>query len=226
MSNGARPAVLVLLVTASVMTAPAAAQTGPELPRLTDGRPDLQGVWDFRTLTPLERPEERAGQARLTPEEAAEIETAEAQRAVEADRAAATRTESLPAGGSFVSYNDFWNDRGARVVDDRRTSLIVDPPDGRMPPPRPGARRQLAVADGDHEAPRDRPVRFLVGGIGLNGPEDRGLAERCLLGFNTGPPIVPVAPPGPLQPEHAALSDGGPRGRLHRDGARGAHRAA
>ena len=196
MSERWRPAVLVLLVTASVMTAPAAAQTAFELSRLADGRPDLQGVWDFRTLTPLERPEERAGQPRLTPEEAAAIESAEARRAVEADRAAAIRTERLPAGGSFVSYNDFWNDRGARVVDDRRTSLIVDPPDGRLPPPRPGARRQLAVADGDHAARRDRPVRFLVGGIGMRGPEDRGLAERCLLGFNTGPPIVPVAPRG------------------------------
>ncbi len=196
MSERWRLAVLILLVTASVMTAPAAAQTGSELPRLADGRPDLQGVWDFRTLTPLERPEERAGQPRLTPEEAAAIEIAEAQRASEADRVPAVRTESLPAGGSFVSYNDFWNDRGARVVDDRRTSLIVDPPDGRLPSPRPGARQQLAVAGDDGAARSDHPVRFLVGGIGLNGPEDRGLAERCLLGFNTGPPIVPVAPRG------------------------------
>ena len=194
MSERWRLAVLILLVTASAMTVPAAAQTGLELPRLADGRPDLQGVWDFRTLTPLERPEERAGQPRLTPEEAAAIEVGEVQRASEADRAPAIRTESLPAGGSFVSYNDFWNDRGARVVDDRRTSLIVDPPDGRLPSPRPEARQQLAAAD-DGASP-DRPVRFLVGGIGMRGPEDRGLAERCLLGFNTGPPIVPVAPRG------------------------------
>ena len=74
MSERWRLAVLILLVTASAMTVPAAAQTGLELPRLADGRPDLQGVWDFRTLTPLERPEERAGQPRLTPEEAAAIE--------------------------------------------------------------------------------------------------------------------------------------------------------
>ncbi len=160
-----------------------------------DGRPDLQGVWDFSTLTPLERPEDRAGQARLTPEEAAAIEAAEVQRAIEADRSG-IRTEPLPAGGNIVSYNDFWNDRGAGVVDDRRTSLIVDPPDGRMPSPRPGARQQLAVADGDHAAPPERPVRFLVGGIGMRGPEDRGLAERCLRGFNAGPPIVPVSPRG------------------------------
>ena len=188
--------VLILLVAASSMAAPAAAQTGFELPRLADGRPDLQGVWDFRTLTPLERPEARADQPRLTPEEAEAIEAAAVQQAIEADRPTGIRTEPLPAGGNIVSYNDFWNDRVVNVVDDRRTSLIVDPPDGRIPSPRPEARRQLAVADGDHAAPRDRPVRFMVGGIGLDGPEDRGLAERCLLGFNSGPPIVPVSPRG------------------------------
>ena len=195
MGNRGYAVVLILLVTASGMTAPAAAQTGFELPRLGDGRPDLQGVWDFSTLTPLERPEDRAGQARLTPEEAAAIEAAEVRRAIEADRSR-IRTEPLPAGSNIVSYNDFWNDRGAGVVGDRRTSLIVDPPDGRIPSPRPGTRQQLAVADGDHAAPPGRPVRFLVGGIGMRGPEDRGLAERCLRGFNAGPPIVPVSPRG------------------------------
>ncbi len=194
MSSRECAVVLILVVSASGMATPAEAQTGFEPPRLADGRPDLQGVWDFRTLTPLERPEDRAGQTRLTPEEAAAIEAGEAQRAREADRPTAIRTEPLPAGGIAVSYNDFWNDRGAGVVDDRRTSLIVDPADGRIPPPRPGARRQLAATD--DAAPPDRPVRFLVGGIGMRGPEDRGLSERCLLGFNSGPPIVPVAPRG------------------------------
>ena len=80
MSKPSCSVVLILLVAASSMAAPAAAQTGFEPPRLAGGRPDLQGVWDFRTLTPLERPEARAGQPQLTPEEAAAIEAAAVQQ--------------------------------------------------------------------------------------------------------------------------------------------------
>ena len=165
------------------LAASAGAQGGP--PRLPDGKPDLQGVWDFRTLTPLQRPEDR--EALLTAEEAAEIEAKAVQAAVDADRPSEVRTEPLPVGGNVGGYNNFWFDRGAGVVDDRRTSLIVDPPDGRVPGARPGVSRQ-ATEDGESK----RPVRFRVGGIGSDGPEDRGLAERCLLGFNSGPPIVPA----------------------------------
>ncbi len=158
-------------------------------PRTADGQPDLQGVWDFRTLTPLQRPEDRGDQATLTAEEAAEIEQRSVERAIEADRPSEVRTEPLPIGGNVGGYNNFWFDRGAGVVDDRRTSLIVDPPDGRIPPATPNTKRQATTDELD--AAPDRPVRFRVGGIGTDGPEDRGLAERCLVGFNTGPPIVP-----------------------------------
>ena len=179
-------AVLVLTALAVVLSVPAGAQPASDVPRLPDGMPDLQGVWDFRTLTPLQRPEDRAEQAELTAEEAAELEAAAVQRAAEADRPSEVRTEPLPAGGDVGAYNNFWFDRGAGVVDDRRTSLIVDPPDGRVPEAQPGADRQ-----GPGPGTATRPVRFRVGGIGSDGPEDRGIAERCLLGFNTGPPIVP-----------------------------------
>ena len=178
-----------------VFVAPAgvAAQESAEymVPRTPDGQPDLQGVWDFRTLTPLQRPADRAEQAVLTPEEAAEIEAAAVQRAAEADAPSEVRTEPLPAGGDVGAYNDFWFDRGAGVVDDRRTSLIVDPADGRVPARQPGVVEQGGAANAEDVA-STRPVRFRVGGIGTDGPEDRGLAERCLLGFNTGPPIVPA----------------------------------
>ena len=213
MSNRECAAALILFATASGMTAPAGAQTGFEPPRLADGRSDLQGMWDFRTLTPLERPAERAGQVRLTPDEASAIEDAEAQRAIEADRPTGIRTEPLPPGGIAVSYNDFWNDRGAGVVDDRRTSLIVDPPDGRIPPPRPGARRQLAATD--EAAPPDRPVRFLVGGIRDARPRGSRALRALPARLQQRPADRAGRPQGPLQPEHAALSDPGPRGRLH-----------
>jgi len=179
----------VLFVSSVCLSALVGAQTRVAPPRLPDGKPDLQGVWDFRTLTPLERPVERVDQVVLTAEEVAEIEASAVERAIEADRPSEIRTQPLPVGGNVASYNDFWFDRGAGVVDDRRTALIVDPPDGRVPTAQPGAKRQ-GGSDADDVRP-ERPVRFRVGGIGSDGPEDRGLAERCLVGFNTGPPIVP-----------------------------------
>jgi hypothetical protein len=137
-------------------------------PRTPDGRPDLQGTWDFRTLTPLERPDDLAGKEVLTAEEAVQLE----------DRAVKSRVDRPPAKGSPGTYNQFWFDFGNKVTATKRTSLVVDPPDGRIPPMTPAGQKR---AEQRAEAMR-RPA---------TGPEDRPLYERCIMGFNSGPPIIP-----------------------------------
>ncbi len=88
-----------------------------------DGQPDLQGVWTNATITPFERPTELAGKPVLTKEEAAELEK----------KAADNRVDRPPKAGDVGSYNQFWFDSGTKVVSTRQTSLVVDPPDGRVP---------------------------------------------------------------------------------------------
>ncbi len=173
-------ALLVAITVAALSPALAAAQeTGTAaLPRTSWGAPDLQGVWDFRTITPLERPEELAEQNALTDEQAAE-------RVAQALEQNVDRT---PPPGSTGGYNRFWVDTPS-FVENTRTSLIVDPPDGRLPALQPGAPHQLGSLGED--LPAERPIRYRAGGAGVDGPEDRGLAERCILGFAHGPPLLP-----------------------------------
>ena len=150
-----------------------------ERSRTRDDRPDLQGVWHFNTTTPLQRPERLGDKARYTEEEHAAL----------AARSAEFRPfDSQPPQGSVGAYNQFWWDRGG-PVDDRRTSLIVDPANGRLPPLTPQAIRQ--VGSTERHVPGPHPVRYRIGGVGADGPEDRGLAARCLLGYNVGPPLLP-----------------------------------
>ena len=115
-----------------------AAKGGWQAPRTADGQPDLQGVWTNATLTPLERPASLAGRAMLSEQEAADLERQAAQRATTVDT---NRRE-----GDVGSYNQFWFDSGTKVVSTRQTSLVVDPPDGRVPL-KPEAERQRDARD-------------------------------------------------------------------------------
>src|SRR5712691_10356249 len=146
------------------------------------GAPDLQGTWDFRTVTPMERPPELAGKATLTEKEAAEYEKRMVEQRNADKRHDTTRRRTVNGTADTedvaLAYNDFWWDRGTKVIGTRRTSLIVDPPDGRIPPLTPDAQKRLAAED----VLRERPAE---------GPEDRSTAERCIMGFNSGPPMAP-----------------------------------
>lgn len=146
-----------------------------QAPRTQYGDPDLQGVWNFATNIPMERPPAFADKAYLTEEDIANL---------------AARTEAglqaLNEAGAN-GYNTFWLEMGSGR--DNRTSLITYPENGRLPPIREGAPRVNGGLGPDVQG--ERPVRFIVGGIGKDGPEDRGLSERCLVGFNAGPPFTP-----------------------------------
>ena len=183
------PLVILVWTLASAMAATVVAQEY-EPSRTGDGKPDLQGVWDFRTLTPLERPESRGDQAVLTPEEVAEFDAQSVERERAAYAPSEVRDEPLPVGGNVGAYNSYWVDQGASVVDGARTSLIVDPPDGRLPALAPGV--EMVTLSLGEDLSGERPIRVRAAGIGADHWEDRGLAERCLLGFNSGPPIVPA----------------------------------
>jgi hypothetical protein len=171
---------------------PAAAKPAANVPRGPDGKPDLQGFWDFRTLTPLERPANLKDKAFLTEEEASALQKQTATRRAAAAAPSQTRQEPRAPGGGAAAvggYNDFWLDFGSNVVGDRRTSLVVDPEDGRLPARKPGVAYQAGSLMAD--MPPQYPMRVLSTGAEAEGPESRGLAERCLVGFNSGPPMLP-----------------------------------
>jgi len=134
-----------------------------------EGTPDLQGTWSFATLTPFERPAEFGTKAMLTKEEAA----AYAKKTLE------QRNMDRRDGGARAdverAYNDFWWDFGKQAS--LQTSLVIDPLDGKLPPMT--------------EQGKNRPRDFF--GTRFDNPEERPIAERCILGFNSGPPMLPSA---------------------------------
>ena len=172
------------------------------LPRTPDGHPDLQGIYDLATMTPLER---LPGHPPfLTKEKAEALEKAEAERRDKTPVGGDTSTpksffEALEkaGGGAVGGYNRFWLNQGAayNVVDGQvRTSIVVDPQDGHLPPHNAAARKRLAAARATPTSTaQERQDGVAEPSGAYDNPEQRPLSERCLLGFGStsGPPALP-----------------------------------
>ena len=166
---GSIPAATRTVVSAQATTQPGQADDSAT-PRTPDGRPDLQGIWNFSSVTPMERPPELEGKAELT-----EAEAAEFQRTLDEDR----RDRETNSWTFKTGYSaEVWFEDGRRQKL-TRSSLVIDPPDGRIPVMTPQAQERIAES-------RDAMERS-------EGPEDRWLSERCVVGFNAGPPMIPGA---------------------------------
>jgi len=139
-------------------------------PRTSDGQPDISGIWSNASIIPLERPKELEGKQFFKPEEMA---------AYEARVFARSSRDKQPAAGAVGTYNNFWWDGDSRRAPNFRTSLIVDPADGKVPPLTPAAQKR---AQEDRAYARAHPA---------DGPEDRTLLERCIHYPTAGPPMLP-----------------------------------
>ena len=167
---------------AITLATPTHAQSARHVPRTPDGHPDLQGIWTNATLTRLERPGDLAGKATLTDAEAHEYEKKDTE--VNTLDGSVDNSFNRATGGPGVgAYNNLFVDRGselARVDGVKRTSLIIDPPDGKIPP--------------ITEAARERNASMMRGFNRFDSVKDRPLSERCIIGFGStsGPPMLPV----------------------------------
>jgi hypothetical protein len=168
---------------------PAKVGSVPSTPRTADGHPDFNGIWTNVTITPLERPRDLAGKEYFTEQEAAAYEKLTVQQRNRDRREPGTERDVASA------YNDFWWDSGTKVVKTLRTSIIIDPPDGRMPAQ---THERLEMLAARREAARRRcgqPGCELENGGQpgpADGPEDRPLQERCL-SFGNATPMLPTA---------------------------------
>ena len=192
--------------------APGAGAQGSDVPRTPSGRPDFSGTYDVSTLTPMQRPTALGEKMSLTDEEAAEVAAIEARRMAERNAPSDPNRGAPPQGGdgsqgaagNVGGYNSFWIDRGTgayRIGGEWRTSILVDPPNGRFPPLT--AQRQRALRAARETGPRrraqnDGTAYWLETDLEAPGPyddmEQRPYAERCILSFGStsGPPMLPA----------------------------------
>ena len=178
---------------------PAAAQaTNTPSPRTAWGQPDLGGVWEFKTRTRLERPERYGDREFLTEEEAAEIEQEAIDRNTRLANRPAQRTEAIADAstrpgrwldqpnhpsleGAPGAYNYFWFDGGTTAVRTRRTSLIVDPPNGRLP----------AKTEAGQARSKAMGARSSFSDTAAESHLNLSNSDRCLMSGNAGPPMTP-----------------------------------
>lgn len=151
------------------------AQDNYSAPRTEWDKPDLRGVWNFSSVIPLQRPAFFGDKQYLTEDEITAL--------ANQTEAGFEAINNIGVGG----YDTFWLEMGENG--DNRTSLIIYPENGRFPETQEGVPVQVGGLGPDE--PGVRPVRMVVGGIAKDGPEDRGLSERCIIGFNSGPPFTP-----------------------------------
>ncbi len=147
-----------------------------EAPRTEWGQPDLQGVWNFASNIPMTRPAMFGDSEYMTQEQADQLPAM-----IE------KQYEALNEDG-VGGYNTFWVEATGRG-DNLRTSLITYPANGQIPERVEGVDIQVGGLGPDITG--TRPVRMVVGGIGKDSFEDRGISERCIVGFNSGPPFTP-----------------------------------
>ena len=172
--------VLILLLVHVPAIAQAPASAIAAVARTPWGDPDLQGTWDFTTITPLQRPPELAGREFLSEDEAAALERQINEQRFSTEEQSPGSLGGVPRPDSdpgIYNLGWWWEPSGRRLVRTRRTSLVVEPPDGRIPSLTP---RAQAIAKARDDA---RERRYAA--------EDLPLAERCIMGFNSGPPMVP-----------------------------------
>lgn len=179
----------VLMAATAAMAGLISAQDNPDsIPRLANGKPDLQGMWTNNTITPLTRPEHFGNKLVLSREEAFQLEQEVAAFTEEQDQPSDPNREAPTKGQIELadSYNNFWFDDGTKVAEyngEYRSSLIVDPANGQYPDYTPAAAARIEAAS---------IARAARGNF--DGPEMRPLGERCLMAFGSsaGPPMLPI----------------------------------